>query len=198
MPTVAVPYLMLDPGFMWYAPANTAFPSLGGTGAGSIFTDSPSVTFYEIGATEAGYTFSYSQSIEAINVAEFADPVKWRTTARQGSMAFNMADFTLTNLQRAMNGGTIALMSGVAGSATAINKWTPPPVGSESRAALLWQSLDGTMRIFMYQTVQVNEMETAFKKAPDIAVLPCEFRFEIDASGRIFEAYTAGPTRLGL
>jgi hypothetical protein len=195
MPTVATPYLMLDPGYLWHAPANTLFPANGGTASGSQFTDAPSVTFYEIGATEAGYTFSYSQSIEAINVAEFADPVKWRTTARQGSMAFNMADYTLKNLQRAMNGGSLTTVSGA--GATLISKWTPPAVGNETRSALLWQSLDGTMRIYMYQTVQVNEMETAFKKAPDYAVLPCEFRFEIDASGNIFEVYTAGTTRLG-
>jgi len=195
MPTVATPYLMLDPGFLWHAPANTLFPASGGTAAGSIFTDAPSVTWYEIGATEAGYTFSYSQSIEAINVAEFADPVKWRTTQRQGSMAFNMADFTLKNLQRAMNGGTLSTVSG--SGATLISKWTPPAIGSENRSALLWQSLDGTLRIYMYQTVQVNEIETAFKKAPDYSVLPCEFRFEIDASGNIFEVYSAGPTRLG-
>jgi len=185
----------MDPGFLWHAPAATAFPSGGGTVSGSVFTDSPSVTFYEIGATEAGYTFSYSQTIEAINVAEFADPVRWRTTQRQGSMAFNMADYTLKNLQRAMNGGTLSTVSG--SGATLISKWVPPAVGSETRSALLWQSLDGTMRIFMYQTVQVNEMETAFKKAPDYAVLPCEFRFEIDASGNIFEVYSAGTTRLG-
>ena len=81
--------------------------------------------------------------------------------------------------------------------ATLVSKWIPPVIGSETRSALLWQSLDGTMRIYMYQTVQVNEMETAFKKAPDYAVLPCEFRFEIDASGNIFEVYTAGTARLG-
>jgi hypothetical protein len=186
---------MLDPGFMWHAPANTLFPVGGGTAAGSMFTDAPSVTWYEIGATEAGHTFSYSQSIEAINVAEFADPVKWRTTARQGSMSFNLADYTLKNLQRALNGGSLTAVSGT--GATLISKWVPPVVGSETRAALLWQSLDGTMRIFMYQTVQVNEMESAFKKAPDYAVIPCDFRFEIDASGNIFEVFAAGPTRLG-
>jgi hypothetical protein len=61
----------------------------------------------------------------------------------------------------------------------------------------MWQSLDATMRIFMYQCVQVNEIQTAFKKAPDYAVIPCEFRFEIDASSNIFEVYSAGTTRLG-
>lgn len=195
MPTTLVPNMMIDPGFLWYAPAGTAFPSGGGTAAGSVFTDSPSVTFYEIGATEAGYTFTYSQSIEAINVAEFYDPVKWRTTGRQGSFAFNMADYTLKNMQRALNGGSLSTVSGA--GATLISKWVPPVVGAETRAALMWQSLDATVRIFMYQTVQVNEIQTAFKKAPDYAVIPCEFRFEIDASGNIFEIYSAGTGRLG-
>lgn len=196
MPVTLTPFLMLDPGFLWHAPALTAFPSGGGTAAGSVFTDAPSVTFYEIGATEAGYTFQYSQTIEAISVAEFADPVKYRTTMRQGSMAFNLADYTLKNVQRALNGGSLTTASGA--GATLISKWVPPIVGAETRAALLWQSLDATMRIFMYQTVQVNEIQTAFKKAPDFAVLPCEFRFEIDASSNIFEVYTAGTARLGL
>lgn len=195
MPTTLTPFLMIDPGFLWHAPALTAFPTLGGTAAGSVFTDSPSVTFYEIGATEAGYTFTYSQSIEAISVAEFYDPVKWKTTARQGSFAFNLADYTLKNMQRALNGGTLSTASGA--GATLISKWVPPVVGAETRAALMWQSLDATMRVFMYQTVQVNEIQTAFKKAPDYAVIPCEFRFEIDPSGNIFEMYSAGTTRLG-
>lgn len=195
MPTTLTPYLMMDPGFLWHAPAGTAFPASGGTVSGSAFTDSPSVTFYEIGATEAGYTFQYNQSIEAINVAEFYDPVKWRTTSRQGSFLFNMADYTLKNLQRAMNGGSLTTVSG--SGATLISKWVPPAVGTETRAALMWQSLDATMRIFMYQTVQVNQVQSAFKKAPDMAVIPCEFRFEIDSSGNIFEVYSAGTTRLG-
>jgi hypothetical protein len=186
---------MVDPGYLWISPAGTSFPAGAGTASGSAFTDSPSVTWHAAGATEAGYTFSYSQSIEAINVAEFADPVKWKTTQRQGSFAFNLADYTLNNISRAMNGGTLSTVSGA--GATLISKWVPPAIGTESRAALLWQSQDGSMRIFMYQTVQVNEMETAFKKAPDYAVLPCEFRFEIDGSGNIFEVYTAGTGRLG-
>lgn len=193
MPTTLTPNMMIDPGFLWHAPAGTAFPS--SVAAGSVFTDSPSASWYEIGATEAGYTFTYSQSIEAINVAEFYDPVKWRTTSRQGSFAFNLADFTLKNIQRGLNGGSLSTVSG--SGASLISKWVPPTVGQETRSALLWQSLDATMRIFMYQTVQVNEIQSAFKKAPDFAVVPCEFRFEIDASSNIFEVYTAGTSRLG-
>jgi hypothetical protein len=185
---------MMDPGYLWLAPAGTTFPTNGGTAVGSKFTDSPSVTFVEIGATEDGHRFRYAPSIEAVTVAEFLDPVKWRTVSREGSFAFNMADYTLKNMQRALNGGVITA-TGAAG--TQVNELTPPGLGAETRQAIMWESADATMRIFMYSTVNVAEMETAFNKAPAIAVLPCEFRFELDGNGNIFKVYGTS-TRLGV
>jgi hypothetical protein len=196
MPTKAAPNLMMDPGFFWLAPSGTVFPTGGGTAAGSIFTDAPSVTFVEVGATEDGFRFSYSQTIEAVTVAEFADPVRWRTTGRQGSMAFNFADYTLTNIQRVFNGGSLTTVSGT--GATLISKWVPPVMGLEQRVAGIWQSFDATMRIFIYSAVQVNEVESAFQRAPDIAVLPAEYRFEVDVNSNVFEVYTAGVARKGI
>jgi hypothetical protein len=194
MPTVTTPFLMMDPGFLYHAPAGTAFPTAGGTAAGSKFTDSPSVTFVEIGATEDGHRFRYAPSIESVTVAEFLDPVKWRTVSREGSFAFNLADYTLKNLQRALNGGTL---SSTGSGATQVNKLTPPSLGNETRAALMWESGDATMRIFMYSTINVAEMEMAFNKAPAIATIPCEFRFELDGSGNLFDVYGTN-TRLGV
>ena len=194
MPTVTTPLLMMDPGYLYHAPAGTAFPALGGTAVGSKFTDSPSVTFIEVGATEDGHRFRYAPSIEAITVAEFLDPVKWRTVSREGSFAFNLADYTLKNLQRGLNGGTLS-STGSAG--TQVNRLTPPTLGNETRSALMWESFDATMRIFMYSTVNVAEMEMAFTKAPAIAVIPCEFRFELDGSGNLFDVYGTS-TRMGV
>lgn len=192
--TVATPFLMMDPGFLWHAPAGTAFPTNGGTAAASKFTDSPSVTFVEIGATEDGHRFRYAPSIEAVTVAEFLDPVKWRTVSREGSFAFNLADYTLKNLQRALNGG---VLTSTGSGATQVNELTPPGLGQETRSALMWESSDSTMRIFMYSTVNVAEMEMAFNKAPAIATIPCEFRFELDGSGNIFKVYGTN-SRLGV
>jgi hypothetical protein len=194
MPTVTTPFLMMDPGYIYHAPAGTAFPAAGGTAAGSKFTDAPSVTFIEAGATEDGHRFRYAPSIEPITVAEFLDPVKWRTVSREGSFAFNLADYTLKNLQRGLNGGTL---TSTGSGATQVNKLTPPALGQETRSALMWESADATMRIFMYSTVNVAEMEMAFNKAPAIAVIPCEFRFELDGSGNLFDVYGTN-TRLGV
>lgn len=194
MPTVAQPNIMQDPGFLYHAPALTTFPV--NTVAGSKFTDAPSVTWVEVGATEDGSTFKYAPSIEAVTVAEFLDPVRWRTVAREGSFALNLADYTMKNLQRSMNGGTLSTVSGT--GATTLSKYVPPTLGNETRAALMWESQDATMRIFMYQVVNIADVESAFQKAPSYAVFPCEFRFEVDSSGNTFEVYTAGTARVGV
>jgi hypothetical protein len=194
VPTVATPFLMQDPGFLYHAPAGTTFPTAGGTATGSKFDTAPSATFIEIGATEDGHRFRYAPSIEAVTVAEFLDPVKWRTVSREGSFSFNLADYTIKNLSRALNGGTL---TSTGTGTTQVNKLTPPTMGNETRAALMWESADATMRIFMYQCINVAEMETAFAKAPAIAVLPCEFRFELDANSNLFDVYGTN-VRLGV
>lgn len=194
MPTVAQPAIMQDPGFVYWAPALTSFPA--NTVAGSKFTDAPSVTWVGLGATEDGSTFSYSPSIEPVTVAEFLDPVKWRTVSREGSFALNLADYTMKNLQRVMNGGVLTTVSGT--GATTLTEYAPPGLGAETRASLMWESQDSTMRIFMYQVVNIADVETAFAKAPSFSVLPCEFRFEVDSSGNTFKVYTAGTARVGV
>jgi hypothetical protein len=194
MPTVASPNIMQDPGFLYLAPFATTFPT--GTAVGSKFNDAPSVTFVEIGATADGSTFKYAPSVEAVSVAEFLDPVAWRTVSREGSLAFNMADFTLKNLQRAMNGGVISTVGG-AGS-TLVSEYLPPTLGAEIRQALMWESQDSTMRIFFYRVINIASIESAFAKAPSYAVLPCEFRMEVDSSGNTFKVQTAGTARLGI
>jgi hypothetical protein len=194
VPTVATPNIMQDPGFIYLAPTGTTFPT--GVSTASKFSDSPSVTFVEVGATEDGTKFKYAPSIEAVSVAEFLDPVLWRTVSREGSMAFNLADFTLQNLKRAMNGGVISTVSG--SGATLVSEYVPPVLGAEVRLALMWESQDSTMRIFFYKTINVADVEAAFSKAPSYAVWPCEFRMEVDASGNTFKVQTAGTARLGL
>jgi hypothetical protein len=193
VPTVATPTIIQDPGYLYLAPVGTAFPS--GTASGSKFTDAPSVTWVEVGATESGSTFKYNPNVEAVSVAEFLDPVLWRTTSRESSIAFNLASYTLNNFYRAMNGGTLSTVSG--SGATLISKYVPPTLGAEIRQACYWESYDSTMRIFFYRVLNVADVTSAFAKAPAYAVLPCEFRCEVDSSGNTFEVYSAGPTRLG-
>ena len=191
MPTTATPNILTDPGYLFWAPLLTALPS--NTVSGSKFTDAWPGAWLSLGATEDGSEFTYETKVEPITVAEFFDPIRWATTERSGSFAFNLADYTLTNWKRAMNGGTLTVVSGT--GATQLNKLVPPTPGTEVRAMLGWESLDATMRVIVYQAFQGGSIKSAFKKAPSTALIPCEFNFEVPASGNPTEFYTAGTAR---
>jgi hypothetical protein len=191
MPTTATPTLLSDPGYIFYAPLLTSIPT--NTVSGSKFTDAWSGSWISAGATEDGSEFTYSINVEAMSVAEFFDPVKYATTERSGTFSWNMADWTLTKLKLAMNGGTLTVVSGT--GATQLNKYVPPAPGAEVRQMLGWESLDSTVRLIVYQALSGGDITMSFAKAPDYATIPVEFQFEVPTGGQPFEFYSAGTAR---
>jgi hypothetical protein len=191
MPTTATPNVLTDPGYLFWAPLASTEPT--NTVAGSKFTDSWPVAWINLGATEDGTEFSYETSVEPVTAAEFFDPIKYATTERTGNISFTLIDWTLANLKRALNGGTLTLVSGT--GATALNSYIPPAPGAEIRCMIGWESLDSTVRIIMYQTLNSGSIASAFKKAPDKAGFACQFNFEVPAAGQPFKIYTAGTAR---
>lgn len=193
MPSTAVPNILTDPGYLFWAPLLSAEPA--NTVVGSKFTDSWPVAWISLGATEDGSAFTYETTVEPITVAEFFDPIRYSTTERAGNFAFNLADYTMNNLKRAFNGGTLATVSG--GGATLLSSLVPPTPGNEVRAMIGWESLDNTMRIICYQTINSGSITSAYRKAPAFAVIPCTFNFEIPAAGNPWKMYSAGTARVG-
>jgi hypothetical protein len=192
--SVAVPTVLTDPGMLWIAPVGTADPT--NTVAGSVFTDDPAVAFVPLGATSEGSTFSYSTNVEAVKVAELFDPIKYATTDRSGHIAFNLASFTLSNYQRALNSGIAALTATSGTGATSLFKLEPVDPGNEVRAMILWESTDRTVRLLCRQVIQGGEVAAAFKKAPELAVIPCTFNMEIPVgSTKPFTLWSAGVSR---
>lgn len=190
---VATPQILVNPGYLFIAPLLTAVPT--NTVAGSIFTDSWAAAWIPLGATEEGTEFSYSTEVEPIEVAEFFDPIQYATTSRAGSIAFNLASFTLSNFRRSINGGTAALTATSGATTTSLFTLNPPAPGAEVRCMIGWESLDNTLRLIGHQTIQGGEVATAFKKAPDKAVIPCTFNFEVPAAGNPWTMYSAGTAR---
>jgi hypothetical protein len=186
---------MTSPGYLFGAPLATSAPT--NTVAGSVFTDAWAAAWIPLGATSEGSTFSYTTSVEPINVAEFFDPIRWETVSRQGSFAFSMASYTLHNFKRALNGGMGAITPTSGTGATALSTYSPPTPGTELRIMLGWESQDNTMRIIMHQCINGSEISSAFQKAPNIALLPVQFQFEVPSSGQPFEVFTAGTARAG-
>jgi hypothetical protein len=193
-PPVARPTVLVDPGFLWVAPLGTADPA--NTVTAGVFSDAIAAAWLPLGATTEGSTFAYASNIEAINVAEFFDPIAYRTTERNGSMAFNLAHWSLSNYRRALNGGVAALApTGVAGSE--LTTLEPPNPGTEVRSMILWESTDATLRIIIRQAIQGGEVSSAFTRAPDIAAIPCSFNMEIPTGGtKPWTMWAAGTTRV--
>lgn len=175
-PAVATPNLLVDPGFLWIAPLATAAPT--NTVTAGKFSDTVAAAWLPLGATTEGSNFSYSTTVEPARVAEFFDPVKYFTTERMGSIAFNLANWTLSNYRRAMNGG-VAALTATGTSGQELTTLEPPDPGSEVRCMLLWESTDATVRLMLRQTIQGGEIASAFNKAPNIAAIPCTFNMEI-------------------
>jgi hypothetical protein len=193
-PAVSVPKLLTDPGFLWLAPLGTTEPT--NTVTAGVFSDTIAATWLPLGATTEGSEFKYATKVEPIHVAELFDPVMYATTEREGSMAFALANWTLSNYRRAINGGIAALVpTGTSGSE--LTTLEPPDPGEEVRAMLLWESTDSTVRILLRQCLQGGEITSAFKKAPDIAAIPCTFNMEVPATGsKPWSMYGAGLARV--
>lgn len=56
--------------------------------------------------------------------------------------------------------------------------YEPPPLGAETRLMLGYESEDGTVRGIFRRCLNVGNVATAFKRAPQKAILPVEFRLE--------------------
>ncbi len=191
--TVPTPTILKDAGALLWAPLASLEPT--NMVAGSVFTDTWPVAWKVLGPTEDGSEFTYESKVEAITVAEFFDPIQYATTERSGNFAFNLADYTMQNLARALNGGTLQTVSGA--GATQLSSLVPPSPGNEVRCMIGWESLDRTMRVIAYQCLNGGAIKTAFKKAPSKAMIPCQFNFEVPPSGIPWKAYSAGAGRVG-
>jgi hypothetical protein len=190
------PLILTDPGFIFTAILSSSLPPMAAL-ASTYDADVWPVAWVNQGATEDGSKFAYKSNLEAISVAEFFDPIRWSTTSREGSFAFNLANYTLHNLRRALNAGTGAVTTVGGAGVTLSSKLTPPAPGAELRTMVGWESLDHTMRFIAYQVINGGTIESSYKKAPSYAVIPFELQFEVPASGIPFEFWGAGTARLG-
>lgn len=193
MPSTATPNLLQDPGYLFWAPLGSAVPT--NTVAGSVFTDTWPVAWVNLGATEEGSEFATETSVEAVRVAELFDPVRYNTVDRTGRISFALADFTLANLKRAMNGGTLTVVSGT--GATTLTKFTPPAAGAEVRSMIGWESLDATVRLICHQTLQGGSVAIANRRRPAKATIPTTFNLEKPTATEAYELYAAGTARAG-
>jgi len=188
--TTATPSILQDPGFLFWAPLGSVAPT--NTVTGSVFTDAWPAAWINLGATAEGSTLSYTTDVEPVRVAELFDPIKYSTTDRSGSFGFALADFTVANLKRVLNGGA-SVATGT--TATTMTTYAPPDPGTEVRSMVGWESLDATVRVVAYQCFQGGSVDFAFRRAPDMATIPAMFNMEKSLTNPLFRMFTAGVAR---
>jgi hypothetical protein len=193
MPTTATPNLLRDPGYLFWAPLGTALPT--NTVTGSVFTDAWDSAWINLGATREGSMFSIETTTEGIRVAELFYPVAYATTEKAGSIGFDLADWTLANLKRVNNGGTITVVSGT--GATTLSSYEEADEGDEVRCMLGWESYDATTRIIVRQAFNGGTIESQNARAPEFASLNAVFNMEKPSAAKPYIVYTAGTARAG-
>ena len=162
----------VGPGRLYIAPVGTAEPA--------DLTVSWHADWVQVGYTEEGSTFGFDQTFEDVMVAEEFDAIDTLQTQRAITVSFAAAELTATNLQRALNGGTITTAAGVI-------TFTPPAAGEVTRLAVGWEADDGQERWVFRRCVQQGSVEIARQKAPNKASIPMEFRVTVpDAGGAPF------------
>lgn len=168
--------LALGPGKLFWAPLGTPLPV--------DLADALNAAFKLIGYTEEGSTFNYAITTEPVEVAEEVDRIFTKTTGREGSVDFAMAEVTARNMTLAFNGGTVTRTTSGA------IKYTPPAVGTEVRRILVWQSEDGEERWVYPQVFQAGSVAMARRKGAAKTTVPVSFALEKPASGgQPFEVY---------
>lgn len=155
----------LGPGYLLYAPLGSDEP---------VDLATPwDAAFIPLGYTDKGSTQSQEISYDDVEVAEELEAIDSVATGRKITVKFDSAENTAKNYKLAMNGGTITV-SGTAPNL--IHKFTPPPLGAETRCMLGWESEDHLERWFWRECKQVGSIETSRTKGSDKALIPMEFQ----------------------
>jgi hypothetical protein len=167
----------VGPGKLYIAPVGSTEPT-GLSGAWDA-------AWVRVGYTDEGSMFGFDQTFEDIEVEEEYDAIDTLQTQRSIMVSFAAAELTATNLQRALNGGTIE-------TAGEVITFEPPAAGEVTRVAIGWESDDAKERWVFRRCVQRGSVEIARRKAPNKATIPMEFRVTVpDGGGAPFKALMA-------
>ncbi len=191
----ATPLLLREPGFLFAAPLASTEPTHAALGS-TYDADTWPVAWIPWGPTMEGSTFSNSQNIEPIRVAELFEPVAYSVTDVTTNIAFAVANYTLHNLRRAMNAPTSAISTVSGATTTLSSKLDPPDPETIVRCMIGWESLDHTMRLIGRQCINGGEVSSQFGRGT-AASIATVWSFERPAAGKAFSVYSAGTARLG-
>ena len=154
--------LGLLPGTLYFAPLGSVEPT-------DLVTPWDAA-WVELGYTEEGSEFTVEHSMGEVMAAEEVDPIHLELDTRKVKLALVALQYTITNLVRAYNGGTVNHGSGFA-------VVEPPAPGVDVYRMLGHQSFDGTERHVFRKGKQAGNVAIGRKRGPNSAKLPMEYQF---------------------
>jgi hypothetical protein len=176
--------ISLGPGYLWYGLLGRIEPT-------DLVTPWFQVDagWVALGYTKTGSSFDYQLSTAGVQVAEELDDLLMAPTGRKSSVSFELAQMTATNLQIALNGGTIATENGLV-------VFEPPDLGEEQRCMLGFEAEDHTERWVWRQALMDGALKITREKGANNATMACQFSLERPMTGaKLFKTLLASPLR---
>ena len=147
------------------------------------------VAWVDLGYTHEGHAFTFTTEVEEVEVAEELIPIAYVSVKQVGKVEFISAELTATNLQRALNGGTIVTGSGYV-------TFEPPTLGQETRRMYGWESNDATERYVWRRCFNSGDIEINRRKGSEKAGIPFSLNLESPGTGvKPFKYWAATPDR---
>ena len=195
IPAVTVPKnaLAFGAGAMYYSLQGVSAPSTFNTVVASVFTgDWVANGWSLLGITTEGHTLTVDINSDAVEAAEYVDPLINVITGRTVTCEAEFQQIHLTNFKRMFNGGVLA----TAGSGTTLaTTYTLPSIGTEVRCQLGWESTANDERWWALACFNTGSVAIKRQKGANNATLPVTFTFEPDATGQPVYFSSAGPLR---
>jgi hypothetical protein len=201
MAIVAAPKTALSygAGILYWAPPGAAAPSTFATvvasGSGSAFSgDWTANGWFALGVTTEGHTLNVEFNFDAVEAAEYDDPLINVMTGRTITCEAEIMQVHLTNFRRIFNAPSSNLTTSGSGS-TLRTAFTLPRANTVAYCQLGWESSASDERWWSMQARNTGSVGIQRRKGADNATLPVTFTFEPDASGEPVYFDSAGTLR---
>ena len=175
----------IGPGTLYAAPLGTTEPT--------AVTGAWPATWYALGFTDQGSTFSFGPAVSPVEVEELFWPVEQAITGYSGKLSFVLAETTRQNLAFALNAGIGSAIDATSqGTNVDGSLWQEPPApGAEVRLMLGWDSIpeagttstDPFARFILRQTIQTGMVTRLARKGNNKSMYACEFALEFPKTG---------------
>jgi hypothetical protein len=156
----------LGPGRLYVAPIGTAEPTTCSTALPSAWR--------AVGYTQEGSALTSDKTMEAVEVAEELDPLRYVATRRMNTLVLSLAEMTRRNLALVLAQGAAAVNDS--------SVFNVPDPGAEIAVMGVWDSIDVTdatnVRWLFRQMKPGGALTIPRRKGTDKALLPVTFNLE--------------------